>query len=234
MIIVEKQMKGESVSRHPLEPREILLVTLIIVMGFLSEYIDEVVLSKGVPSGPDVFPSWVTHWDVSLLLHINPAIVNPILSISFGLITHVGSTIAILLLCVLSYLLGYKREAVLIFTTIVLGTFIMFPLKAVIMRPRPYSTLSTVVALDYEAGSSFPSGHAERIFALAAVHSKKEREKVLLLYLLATIVAFSRVYLGVHYPLDVFVGSLIGWVIGKATLRWEKKVFAIASRLFRL
>ncbi len=228
------QMQGESIPRPRLELREILLATLVIGVGVLFEYIDEVVLSKSVPSGPDTFPPWITRWDASLLLYINPALINPILSILLGLITHIGSTLAIVVLCVVFYFLGYKREAVLIFTTIALGTLIAFPLKVLIIRPRPYSTLSTVVALEHDAGSSFPSGHSERIFALAAVLSRKKCKTALLLYLLAVAVAFSRVYLGVHYPLDVFVGSLIGWAVGKVTLRYEKKVFEVASHFVRL
>lgn len=166
------QMKGESIPRHHL-PRKILLTTLIVSVGVLFEYIDEVVLSKSVPSGPDTFPPWITRWDASLLLCINPALVNPILNMLLGLITQIGNSLTIVVLCVVLYFLGYKREALLIFTTIALGTLIASPLKALIIRPRPYSTVSTVVALEHDAGSSFPSGHSERIFAIAAVLSRK-------------------------------------------------------------
>jgi len=209
------------------------LAILIIGIGIFFEYIDEVMLSRSVPLGQEVLPHWVVQWDDSLLLQINPGLVNPVLSVLFGLVTHVGSTLAIVVLCAIFYLLGYKREAVLIFATIVIGSLATLPLKALVARPRPYSALSTVVSLEQEAGSSFPSGHSERIFALAAVLSKKRSGKEVSLYLLAFVVAFSRVYLAVHYPLDVLVGSLTGYFVGKATLRWEKKVIEVSSRLVR-
>ncbi|MBS7651306.1 MAG: phosphatase PAP2 family protein [Candidatus Bathyarchaeia archaeon] len=131
--------------------------------------------------------------------------------------------------CVLLYLLGYKEEALLIFVTIILGTLVVSPLKATVTRLRPYSTLPTVVPLDYEAGSSFPSGHSERIFALATVIRGGWR-KSLLAYSLAATVAFSRLYLGVHYPTDVLFGSVIGLIVGVITLRLERRIIWLSSR----
>ncbi|MGQ9543868.1 MAG: phosphatase PAP2 family protein [Candidatus Bathyarchaeia archaeon] len=112
----------------------------------------------------------------------------------------------------------------LIFATVVLGTLVVSPLKITLIRFRPCSTLPTVIALECEAGSSFPSGHSERVFALATILRGKGRKRAALLYILAATVAFSRVYLGVHYPLDIFVGSLIGLIVGKVTLRLEKRM----------
>jgi undecaprenyl-diphosphatase len=216
--------------RRPL-PREILLGVIILFVGFVFEYIDTVVLSTSGPSGPDVFPPSISQWDASLLLSINPGLLNPILNVFFSLITHVGSTLAIVVLCVVLYWVGYRREAALIFATVVIGTIIVAPLKLAILRPRPYSTLPAVVPLDTESGSSFPSGHSERIFALAAVFPTRKSWKVLILYLLAVIVAFSRIYVGVHYPFDVAVGILIGFIVGKITLRLQDTVLKVAKRL---
>jgi undecaprenyl-diphosphatase len=231
---MQKQAKGEGTPRRRPEPREILLGVLILGIGVLLEFIDTVYLSTIGPSGPDVFPPWISQWDTSLMLSINPALLNPILGILFGLITHVGSTLAMVALCVVLYWLGYRKEAALIFTTVVIGTVVLAPLKLIVMRPRPYSTLSGVVPLDYESGPSFPSGHSERIFALAAVFPTKRSMKLLFLYLLAVVVAFSRIYVGVHYPLDVAFGAIIGLVVGKVTLRFQEKVLTVASRLTKL
>lgn len=231
---MQNQTKGKDTPRRRPEPREILLGVLILSIGVLLEYIDTVYLSAIGPSGPDVFPPWISQWDTSLLLSINPALLNPILGILLGLITHVGSTLAMVVLCVVLYWLGYRKEAALIFATVVIGTIVLAPLKLIVMRPRPYSTLSGVVPLDYESGPSFPSGHSERIFALAAVFPTKRSKKVLFLYLLVAVVAFSRIYVGVHYPLDVAVGAIIGLVVGKVTLRFQEKVLKVASQLTKL
>ena len=212
-------------------PKEILLGVLILFIGFVFEYVDTYVLGATGPTGSDVFPPSIAQWDASLLLSINPGLLNPILNVFFALITHIGSTLAIVVLCVVLYWAGYRREAVLIFATVVIGTLVVAPLKLVILRPRPYSTFSAVVPLDTESGSSFPSGHSERIFALAAVFPTKKSWTTLTLYLLAVVVAFSRIYVGVHYPLDVAAGILIGFVIGKVTLRFQERVLSVAKRV---
>jgi len=62
--------------------------------------------------------------------------------------------------------------------------------------------------------NSFPSGHSAIIFCVSTyIFLISRKRKFLLLYLIAVFVAFSRYALGVHYPLDIFVGALIGITI---------------------
>ena len=81
-------------------------------------------------------------------------------------------------------------------------------LKPLFARPRP----------DASAGFSFPSGHATIAFAMATVLSKKEPKWRFALFLLAIAIAFSRIYLGKHYPLDVLAGAFLGIIIGWLSL----------------
>jgi len=92
-------------------------------------------------------------------------------------------------------------------------------LRAAIERPRPplrYPQIETLVPLPHSY--SFPSGHASTSFACAVVlaAATPNRRARALLIALATLIALSRVYAGVHYPLDVVGGAVLGMAIGFA------------------
>lgn len=90
-------------------------------------------------------------------------------------------------------------------------------LKNLFARERPFSINETVTLLinapqDY----SFPSGHTTSSFAAAAVIMHNDKRLGTAAYILASLIAFSRLYLYVHYPSDVLAGVLLGTAIGVA------------------
>ena len=67
------------------------------------------------------------------------------------------------------------------------------------------------------ADGSFPSGHAATSFAAAAfLAHRAPRHSAIALYALAAGIAFSRVYVGVHYPLDAIGGAALGLLVARA------------------
>lgn len=79
--------------------------------------------------------------------------------------------------------------------------------QSVILRPSP------AIASVLSSNRSFPSGHACNAFMIAVILAERFRRKRYAFYGLAAMVAFSRVYLGVHYPGDVMAGACLGFAI---------------------
>ena len=89
-------------------------------------------------------------------------------------------------------------------------------LKHIVYRARPYETVAGIITrVSRDTDSSFPSGHAliVSIGSAFVLLRLKHRIVSLLLTLEAAVVCYSRVYVGMHYPLDVVAGVLIGVAI---------------------
>ena len=111
---------------------------------------------------------------------------------------------------------AYRRWGVFALTVIAvaLADWSAMGLKALVDRPRPplrYAEPKTLVPVPHDA--SFPSGHAATSFAAATMLAFAFPRLAPFLYVLAAAVAFSRVYVGVHYPLDIIGGALLGVLI---------------------
>jgi len=91
-----------------------------------------------------------------------------------------------------------------------------YPIKAYFRRRRPFIDVVRALVIGKRPGSwSFPSGHTAASFASARALSSVWPERAGLFYGLAIVVAFSRIYLGMHYPGDVLSGAALGTVLGE-------------------
>ena len=97
---------------------------------------------------------------------------------------------------------------------------VTYAIKRLVDVERPavrYAQPKAPVAVPHD--HSFPSGHAATSFACATILAFAFPRLAAPLYLLAAVIGFSRVYVGVHYPFDVVVGALLGIAVAKALRR---------------
>jgi len=71
--------------------------------------------------------------------------------------------------------------------------------------------------------NSFPSGHTAAAFAVATVLASYYPQYRYLLFAIAVLVGYSRIYLGVHFPLDVLFGALSGVALGRWVIWYDAK-----------
>jgi undecaprenyl-diphosphatase len=173
-----------------------------------------------------LFLEKVISLDTSALLAVN-SLSNPYLDWFFILMTYAGSTVFWVLMIVLFWMKNRKVSLYLLIVFL-LDTLSLIFLKALFFRPRPYDTLSVrLLNFDVELGSSFPSGHTERAFSGAVVLGSFYKRFRIPLLVLATLVGISRIYIGVHYPLDTLIGAINGILFGMLVLNLPLKKLKI-------
>jgi undecaprenyl-diphosphatase len=114
-------------------------------------------------------------------------------------------------------------------------------IKPLIARARPchlFSADEINLLVGCGSGYSMPSAHAANTFGQAALLSMYVRYTRWPLYLFATIVALSRVFVGVHYPGDIIVGGMVGYLIGKIVGKlfglFDRKVLVPSAMLVKV
>ncbi len=129
----------------------------------------------------------------------------------FENLTGLGSTYAVLVYIVTLALLKEKESSRILLVSTVLTRVVVDVLKFAISKPRPGDVEMIT--------SSFPSGHAALSFMVFGVLSYRYTELRVWLFILASTVAASRVFLGLHYVPDVIAGAFVGYTIGALTVR---------------
>ena len=175
-------------------------------------------------------------WDAGFLLYIQEYIRSDFLNPIMKVLTHSGDKGILLIVLILAFLIIPRTRAIGIMSTISIVIEALLNnvlLKNLIARTRPYDEIEGLINLvGRQSDYSFPSGHTGAAFAVAGAMlvvalfglpmiektGEFKREDLsltfklisVILIMYATLLAFSRMYVGVHYPTDVLCGLLLG------------------------
>lgn len=127
-----------------------------------------------------------------------------------------------------------QRAVVRVIVAYLLANVIVKGCNLVYFRPRPFSTQEVHLLFYHPSDSSLPSNPAAVGFAFAAVVWQRNRNLGAVIGLLASLFALARVYCGVHYPLDVVSGALVGVLAAYVTTRAKRLLSPLSTLIIQL
>jgi undecaprenyl-diphosphatase len=165
--------------------------------------------------------------DITLFFFVNHTLSNPLFDVLMPFLTDLNKIKGVQILAAVGWLAamikgGRRGRIVCILLVVVItcgdqlsSTF----MKSWFGRLRPCFALEGVRTLvDCGSGYSFPSSHAVNNFSAATVLAYYYRRYRWGFYLFAGVIAFSRMYVGVHYPSDVLGGAIVGTIFSSSIL----------------
>ncbi len=153
-------------------------------------------------------------WDQRLMLLINKRLRHKRLDALMAIITYLGSwqfSVAFCILAFLFYGTSFNSLGSKLTLTLMASGFITQLIKRLVSRLRPFHTMKELhirkIGID---AYSFPSGHTCAAFSMGVMVFMFSHRLGIISLPLSFLVGISRIYLGVHFPSDVFVGAFIG------------------------
>jgi len=171
--------------------------------------------------------------DNSILLFIKNNMHGHMMDKAMVIITSLGNVgiIWIIIAVLLMINKKYRKIGVMALGALILSTILGEGiLKHVVQRLRPSQDIPVINMLIAKPLSySFPSGHTTSSFAVAGVLAKYLKKYTIGFLGLASLIAFSRLYLYVHYPTDVVAGIILGLICSKLIIYMFNKKIIISK-----
>jgi len=177
------------------------------------------------------------HFDQRLFEFLNSTLTHPWLDVFFPLITDLYKSLyfkitvypAVLVIWVMKY--GKKGALVFLFCVSCIAFSDVFSRHVVKenvkrLRPGDNPAVTSVIRAPY-GGTSFTSNHATNMFAFATFVSAFLPAVRFILFAMAFLIAYSRIYVGVHFPADVICGALLGALIASLFVQMTLRILKI-------
>jgi membrane-associated phospholipid phosphatase len=180
------------------------------------------------------FQSSAQNFDIDLLRNINHAqsdFKDDFFKFTSNSVTYVNiaAPLGVLTAGLINHDKKLQRDAAFMAGGYLVSSIITQGLKKITKRDRPFVTYPDIIKRSEGGGYSFPSGHTSAAFYSATSLSLLFPKWYVIApsYLWAASVGYGRMYQGVHYPTDVFVGAIVGagsaWLAYKAEKWYSKK-----------
>ncbi len=114
---------------------------------------------------------------------------------------------------------NFKITALAYLSAIVSRFIIGQVLKMTISRPRPSQLHQVTQLIPFDSFGSFPSGHMCFFFALSMVVYFYNKKLGWVLFISSFLMGLARVFCGVHYPLDILGGMILGILVGRGSYK---------------
>ena len=164
-------------------------------------------------------------WDGQALLWLKDTFAHPVLDQIMIFVSRMGDKgFCWIALGLLFLLLGRRervwfRRGILVLSALLADVLLCnVLLKPLVNRTRPYEVLDYTLIVPPMHDASFPSGHTAASFAAATAVYAIRPSWGRAAYAFAVLMGFSRLYLGVHFPLDVLAGAAVGTLAAKLAL----------------
>jgi undecaprenyl-diphosphatase len=161
--------------------------------------------------------------DSAVFLFFNAYLIHPVLDFVTVRITELSFWLIPGIIAAVLFVKREKKKAVIVLGLLLVTIAISDPvssqiLKKIFARPRPchpdFFVEGGRFLLGLKSSKSFPSSHSMNMFAMAMLFYRFYPPRAFLFFGFASVIAYTRVYTGVHFPLDVLGGALLGCMIG--------------------
>lgn len=176
--------------------------------------------------------------DTALFVFLNTKLTHPVLDSVMPFVTEQENWYPVLIGLWLALIIWGGRRGRMAAVALIIAIALTDQISCSVIKPlvgrvRPCNALTPAqchLLVGRSSAMSFPSAHAANSFAMATVASWRLRRFAPLFYFIAVVVAYSRVYVGVHYPLDALAGAVLGALLGQLAIglvvgvrqRWDR------------
>lgn len=180
-------------------------------------------------------------FNLNLFEHLNAPIGANIYMVDFAIFIANDTLYLLIIFLLLSWFLGSRQSKELAFKavlTTVIALTIGFLISSIFPHPRPFMIDAGRTLIYHAPNASFPSDHMLIFSSIALSYLfAKEKNIGIFLLLLAIEVAWSRVYLGVHFPLDMvgafFVALFTNIIMQKIWIKHGANLIDLALKIYR-